>query len=245
MEKYAEQSLDVIKKNKLLSTEDFDDLVKIKDELNHTFAVSQVFRSRVEMEVSVLNDVKHPTPDAKYWQAIREQNVHFSELVSLSYEYRKTVQRVKIIEAEIDELKDKRERTHEKYEDKKIDAEIEINKIEIERINWVLLQMTKTAKDRIREVLNWHEIMEILKPLMKYSTDTYEDHQWVSYSLRFNKQLEAAMKTNAKIGSAEAGNLVGLHTTMERVFKERKQKESLSDPKCKQELGEGNHVTVP
>ena len=238
MEKYAEQSLDIIRQNKLLSTEDFDGLVEIKEELNHTFAVSQVFRSRVEMEVSVLNDVKHPTPDAKYWQSIREQNVHFGELVSLSYEYRKTIQKIKILEAEISALQDQKSRSKESYQDKLMDAEVEIKKIDIERTNWTLLQMTKTAKDRIREVLNWHEIMELLKPQMKYSIDTYEEHQWVSYRHRFKNQLQAVIDTKANVGSAEAGNMVGLYSTMERVTKEREQEKSLNDSNHKPELKE-------
>ena len=44
-----------------------------------------------EVPVSVLNDIKFPTPAAKYWQAMREQNVMFQELVMLSYEYRKNL----------------------------------------------------------------------------------------------------------------------------------------------------------
>jgi hypothetical protein len=41
------------------------------------------------MEVSVLDDVHFPTPDAKYWQSVREQSVHFSELIRLSFDYRR------------------------------------------------------------------------------------------------------------------------------------------------------------
>jgi len=92
-------ALDIIQESSILTTKDWESLFVIKDELKHTWETVQVFRTRTEMEVSVLQDLKHPTPDAKYWQAIREQNVMFTELVTLSYEYRKkAVELKKLIE---------------------------------------------------------------------------------------------------------------------------------------------------
>jgi hypothetical protein len=88
---YEVQSLSIINNSSILEKADLDKIIAIKDELNHTFLHSQVFRTRTEMEVSVLDDIHFPNPDSKYWQAMREQNVHFNELVSLSYEYRKNV----------------------------------------------------------------------------------------------------------------------------------------------------------
>ena len=37
-----------------------------------------------EMEISVLDIMKHPTSESRYWQSMREQNVIFQELVMLS-----------------------------------------------------------------------------------------------------------------------------------------------------------------
>lgn len=215
---YAEKSLKIIHDNEILSKIDLKSLSLIKDELQHNFKVGQLFRSRVEMEVSVLNDVKHPTADAKYWQSVREQMVHFDQLVGLSYEYRKNIQRIKILEVEIEELKLKKLPYSSSIENKKIDAEVEIKKIDIEKLKWILIQMSKTAKDRIREIINWHEIMELLKPHMKYSIDNYEDHQWASHKKRFDNQLNTAIKVGNNISSAEANNMVGLCATMDRVI---------------------------
>ena len=39
------------------------------------------------MKYSVLNDIKFPSWAAKFWQAVREQNVMFTNLVYLSCDY--------------------------------------------------------------------------------------------------------------------------------------------------------------
>ena len=220
---YIEQSLDIIQHNELLKEEDFKVVLEIKDELNHNFQTSQMFRSRVEMEISVLNDAKFPTPDSKYWQSVREQGVHFQELVMLSYEYRKLAQKQKIIQATMEEkeeiLANRKLEDAPDTEIRKLEAEIEMKKIDLEKNNFIALNHSKVAKDRIREVLSWHEIMEKLKPHMLHGADSYEDHQLASYNLRFKNQIEIAKATNAKMDPAEAANLLGQAHTSERVLK--------------------------
>ena len=220
---YVEQSLKIIEHNQLLKTKDFDKIVEIKQELNHNFHVGQMFRSRVEMEVSVLQDVKFPTPDSKYWQSVREQNVHFSELVMLSYEYRKTVQKIKTLSAQVAKFEKQMGELvatgPERFEVDELEAKIEMKKIDIEKFEFILLNQTRTARERIREVLSWHEIMEGLKPHMKHGIDTYEDHQMASYRQRFQNQIDVAKMTGAKLGPAEAANLIGQFETTSRVLK--------------------------
>jgi hypothetical protein len=176
------------------------------------------------MEVSVLNDLKHPTNDSKYWQAIREQNVHFSELVSLSYEYKKRVQEISIKKAdegllskEIKEMCFSGDAESVKFKLAKAIAGREIIKIDIEKMNWGLIQMTKTAINRVREIMCWQDILDKLKPVLRWSPDTYEDHQWASYKIRFNNELENSIKSGANTSSSEINNLIGLFTTMERI----------------------------
>jgi len=180
-----------------------------------------MFRSRVEMEISVLNDAKFPTADSKYWQSVREQGVHFEQLVMLSYEYRKAVQKIKILGARKKQLEyDLSKLTTESpdWEREKLEAEIEIKRIEVDRWNFILVGQLKTAKDRIREVLNWHDIMLQLRPSMMYGTDSYEDHQLQSYNMRFGRMLTAAQQTGANFGPAEAANLLGQKRTSDRVL---------------------------
>ncbi|GEM_PF-4783689 len=73
----------------LLSAEDFTFLKDHSDQFEKRFRTRSLFRSKFEMEASVLNEDVHPTPDSKYWQAIGEQNVHITELISLSYQSKK------------------------------------------------------------------------------------------------------------------------------------------------------------
>lgn len=221
IEEYVDHSLNIIKNNQLLKDEDFGCLVGIKEELNRNFAIGQMFRSRVEMEVSVLNDAKFPTPDAKYWQSIREQTVHFSELVGLSYEYRKTIQKIRILKATIKEFEAELSGEVLGYKIEKLEAKIELKRIDIERSEFALISMSKVAKNRIREILDWSDIMDKLVPHMKYSLYSYEDHQWGSYQKRFRNQIAAAKKTGAQVGAGEAINMMGLFHTMERVIQGR------------------------
>jgi len=64
----------------LLTQSDFESLVLLTGELQETFIKTQVHRTRTEMEVSVLNDLKHPTHASKYWQAMREQSSFYSRI---------------------------------------------------------------------------------------------------------------------------------------------------------------------
>src|SRR5210317_511650 len=92
----------------VLDKEDFQVLKNLKSELKDTWTKKQIFRTETEMRISVLQDGKHPTNASKYWQCIREQNVFFENLMSLSFNYRKNEVKIKkllrSIEQEQDEL---------------------------------------------------------------------------------------------------------------------------------------------
>ena len=157
----------------------------------------QVFRTETEMRISVLNDLKFPTNAAKYWQSVREQAVFYENLVTLSFDYRRNkVEKAKLIKA-ID------------YEE----GELERNllQIDLEEKQFRQLNMEQTAKDRMREIRLWSKLMEELDN-GKFDTDDVNDHQLVSYGLRFEQQM-------ANIGNAspsEKANLVGQYQTAMR-----------------------------
>ena len=86
------------------------DIVKIldlpeKENMRKAFTYSQVFRTDTEARMSVLNDIKFPTPASKYYQSLREMNVHQCELANLIYDYQDKEQDIEILEADIDQLK--------------------------------------------------------------------------------------------------------------------------------------------
>jgi hypothetical protein len=173
-ENYGKTALEIINQSTILSKEDLNTISDLKDELVDTFLYSQMFRTRTEMEISVLSDMKFPTPDAKYWQSQREQNVHFHELVMLSYEYRKNLVEIKKIKRELEKETD--------------DLERELKQIEIEKLTFISRNQERVAKDRIREIKEWHSIKERLIPKMNYSLKDCDEHQLLSYTKRFINQ---------------------------------------------------------
>lgn len=165
----------IIQSSNILIEKDLQDLQNLSTELKETFLKSQVFRTRTEMEVSVLNDIKFPTPASKYWQSVREQNVMFQELVMLSYEYRKNLIKIKKLARKIENETD--------------DLEKELLQIEKEKKTFILCNQEKTAKDRIRELKAWSEIKERESKAMDESQlSEIDNHQLISYTIRWIKQ---------------------------------------------------------
>jgi hypothetical protein len=173
-ERYAKSALDIIDQSSILTKKDLEVITELKEELAETFLRSQIWRTRTEMEVSVLNDMNFPTPDAKYWQCQREQNVHFHELVMLSYEYRKNLVEIRQLEKKM---------AVETDPDNK-----ELLAIDIERKKFISRTHERFAQDRIREIKEWHEIKEGLIPNLEYGMIDCGEHQLVSYTRRWIKQ---------------------------------------------------------
>jgi hypothetical protein len=196
-------SFNIIKQSNILEKNDFKTLYNLEDELQDVFLHSQIFRTKTEMEISVLNDIKHPTADSKYWQAMREQSVMFNELVMLSYEYRKN-------KVEIEKLK-------RQLNNEKDDLEKELIQIEIEKKQYISLNQERNAKDRIRELNEWHNIKIKLIPDMKYSRTDVNEHQLVSYTKKWINQLPGL-----EYGSpSEKANLIGQLDKGIKMCKER------------------------
>lgn len=159
----------------LLAQDDLNIVTRLKDELAVTLKRTQIHRTRTEMEVSVLNDTKFPTPASKYWQAMREQSVMFEELIALSFEYRKRLVEIKILE-----------RKHRGEQDR---LEKELLKIEIEKERYILSSQERVAKARIREIRDWSEIKARELALMNGEDTTDVDHhQLISYTKRWIQQ---------------------------------------------------------
>ena len=198
-------ALEIIKDAAILQEIDWQGLSNIKDELRHTWETVQVFRTRTEMEVSVLNDMKRPTPDAKYWQAVREQNVMFGELVNLSYEYRKKAVEIRKLQRDIAKETDELEK--------------ELKQIEIEQNEWYARNMERTAHDRIREILEWSVIKKELLPYMKYGDEDVNAHQLEAMIISFSAQ---ANLMNEHTPVADARNVIGLADMANKIVRPRR-----------------------
>lgn len=195
------QTLTVIQQSDFLPENDLEFIRNALPELQANWEKQQRFRTEVEMHISVLNDVKHPTRASKYWQAIREQGVFYSELVRASFEYRKNDIEIAKKSIELEGCTG--------VLDSKL-AQIELEELEYSRIN-----MAATAKDRMRELRLWQEILHDLDD-GSFDTIDVNTHQLVSYGQRFVQQ-EAMMGNSAS--PSERANLLGQLGTTTRIMK--------------------------
>ena len=189
-----ESPFEVINQARVLTTQEYGQLDALRDDLLQTWETVQIFRTRTEMDVSVLKDIRFATPDAKYWQAIREQNVQFQELVMLSFEYRRNSLEIR-----------KLERNQAKEED---EIEREIMQVDIDQKHFISRNMERTAKERLREVIEWSNIKKELKPCLKYGDQDVNAHQWEALRIRFERE---AKLVNQHTPPADARNILGLY----------------------------------
>jgi hypothetical protein len=186
----------------VLDTNDFKALVELKDELKDTWHKKQVFRTETEMRMSVLQDAKYPTKAAKYWQCVREQNVFFENLMSLSFDYRKNEVRIKRlkkkIENETDELK------REMYE------------IQLEEKLYGRANMELVAKDRMREINQWSQLKAEYND-GSFDTKNVNTHQAESYKLMLTNKVKTLTPGSSQ---PEVFNVVGQLHTLERLEKD-------------------------
>ena len=186
----------------VLDPNDFKNFVALKDELKDTWHKKQVFRTETEMRMSVLQDAKYPTKAAKYWQCVREQNVFFENLMSLSFDYRKNEVRIKKlkkkIENETDELK------REMYE------------IQLEEKLYGRANMELVAKDRMREINQWSQLKAEYDD-GSFDTKNVNTHQAESYKLMLTNKVKTLTPGSSQ---PEVFNVVGQLHTLERLEKD-------------------------
>ena len=165
------------------------------DECGDSWRKRQVFRTETEMRLSVLNDGKHPTPAAKYWQAVREQSVFFGNLMALSFEYRRNLVRLKHKE--------------QKLETEKNSFKRELLEIDIDEKRWIIEQQKQEAHHRIRELEHWSRIKAELDD-GSFDTKNPNTHQAESLPLRFEHDLTSLTPGTP---SSEVRNVLGLVKT--------------------------------
>jgi len=235
LDAFREENIDKLKN--ILQDNQIDVLNKIQKNLKLHYQTAQVFRTEVEMRFSVLNDGKYPTADAKYYQAVREQIVHFTNLVFLNYEYNADQIKLKNIKDMIKKhgLGIRRiRRDIERYKELKWDdldveeAGIKIDmlqnkidtlKVEIEKLIFIQMEREKTADNRWREVVTWEKLCMELIPRMKYSILSCEHHQPGSYARRMERQYQTMLKSGAKGSPSEAINITNQNDMIKKLMK--------------------------
>ena len=185
-------------------------------ELRDTWTKKQMFRTKTEMEFSVLNDAKYPTNAAKYWQCVREQNTHMENLMHLSFDYRKNEIEIKKLQKKLEEEKDELEK--------------EMIEVEIDQKTYSKANMQLVAGHRLREVTEWSNFKKI------YNDGTFDDKNVDTHQLLSYKKIMKNRQNTLTPGSSqpEVFNVLGQMQTIERVEEERKalghqQKKAISE----------------
>ena len=181
--------------SQLITKEDQQVYDQLLEECHNAWQKRQVYRTETEMRLSVLNDGKHPTPAAKYWQSVREQSVFFEQLMLLQFDYRRN--------------QVKRKKLAKEIEDESDTLEKELLQIDLEQLDWLIKSQKLDAHHRIRELEHWSRIKEELND-GSFDTKDPNTHQMVSLPKRFEHDFKS-ITAGASVG--EVRNAVGLHQT--------------------------------
>tara|TARA_R110001583_G_scaffold77270_2_gene210466 strand:- start:1118 stop:1807 length:690 start_codon:yes stop_codon:yes gene_type:complete len=201
----------------ILDPNDVKDFKALTEELRDTWTKKQVFRTETEMRFSVLNDMKYPTPAAKYWQCVREQNVYLENLMSLSFDYRRNEIKIKKLE--------------EKLLTEEDSLKKELFQIDIDEKNFAKASMQLTARDRMREIKLWSKLKK------EVDDGTFDKEDVNTHQLESYHKIMINRKDTLTAGSSqpEVFNVLGQLQTIERVKKERGQLENTKREALSQE----------
>jgi hypothetical protein len=186
-----------------LPADEANEILALAKDLKQSWETRQIFRTETEMRVGVLDDGRHPTKAAKYWQAVREQNGMLENLITLSFDMKRN--RLK---------RDRLLRDLETFTDDLDRAE---KQIDLEENAFQYLQMIQTAEDRTREIKTWSKIKQELNDGSFDNLDP-NTHQVESLHKRLQNR---ALTLNEHSDPTEVFNIMGQLQTMERLKEEK------------------------
>ena len=205
--------------NNILEPEDVSIFKEMTEELRDTWTKKQMFRTETEMRMSVLQDMKYPTKAAKYWQCVREQNVFLENLMSLSFDYRRTEVKIKRLQEKLD---------NESHPLKK-----ELIQIDIDEKIYNKASMQLVARDRMREIKLWSKFKKKFDD-GSFDTKDVNTHQLHSYHLTMKNKAETLTEGSSQ---PEVFNVLGQLQSIERIKKEQGQLQHETKDKLTHELG--------
>lgn len=190
----------------LLSPSALKDLQNLLPSIRHDWDVKPIFRTETEFRLCVLNDIHHPTPHAKYWQSVREQQVHFNELVMLVFDYKRKTVEIRKLERKMKSETD--------------DLELELLAIDLDQKRYEIELCDKVARERMREL---HQSDKIKKELLSIPNhgidiDDCEGREHLkSHTKRF---ITEWMNSGVNLDPGSAQNIIGKAQTGIRRCKE-------------------------
>ena len=185
----------------VLDTEDVSTFKELTSELRDTWTKKQVFRTETEMRMSVLQDAKYPTKASKYWQCVREQNVFLENLMSLSFDARRNVVKLKKLKQKLETEKDPIKR--------------ELCQIDIDEKTYSVANMQLVARDRMREIKLWSTLKKEFDD-GSFNTQDVNRHQLDSYAIIMKNKAETLTSGSSQ---PEVFNVLGQLQSIERVKK--------------------------
>ena len=198
--------------NNLLDPNDVKEFKEMTSELRDTWTKKQVFRTETEMRMSVLQDAKYPTKAAKYWQCVREQNVFLENLMTLSFDFRRTEVKIKRLQEKLDKEEDSLKR--------------ELLQIDIDEKVYGKASMQLVARDRMREIKLWSKFKKQFDD-GSFDTKDVNTHQLNSYHLTMKNKAETLTQGSSQ---PEVFNVLGQLQSIERIKKENGQIEATKKP---------------
>ena len=198
--------------NNILEPEDVSIFKEMTEELRDTWTKKQMFRTETEMQFSVLNDAKYPTKAAKYWQCVREQNVFLENLMSLSFDYRRTEVKIKRLQEKLNQEEDPIKR--------------ELLQIDLDEKVYSKASAQLVARDRMREIKLWSKFKKQFDD-GSFDTKDVNTHQLNSYHLTMKNKAETLTQGSSQ---PEVFNVLGQLQSIERIKKENGQIEATKKP---------------
>ena len=198
--------------NNILEPEDVSTFKAMTEELRDTWTKKQMFRTETEMSFSVLNDAKYPTKAAKYWQCVREQNVFLENLMTLSFDFRRTEVKIK--------------RLQEKLDNEENELKRELLQIDIDEKVYGKASMQLVARDRMREIKLWSKFKKQFDD-GSFDTKNVNTHQLNSYHLTMKNKAETLTQGSSQ---PEVFNVLGQLQSIQRIKKENGQIEATKKP---------------
>jgi hypothetical protein len=198
--------------NNILEPEDVSIFKEMTEELRDTWTKKQMFRTETEMSFSVLNDAKYPTKAAKYWQCVREQNVFLENLMSLSFDYRRTEVKIKRLQEKLNKEEDPLKK--------------ELLKIDLDEKIYSKASAQLVARDRMREIKLWSKFKKQFDD-GSFDTKDVNTHQLNSYHLIMKNKAETLTQGSSQ---PEVFNVLGQLQSIERIKKDNGQIEATKKP---------------
>ena len=145
---YAGLSIKKIQDVNVLSNDDSSFVVSIKNEIERCHNIHQKWRSEFIIRNAVLTQQKHPLNSSKYFQAIREELVFFSELVRHSLDYERCKLNKEKIQLRINAMGD----SEMERVDKKL-LQLDMLGLDVK-----MLEVKRDSRERVRELRIWEKV---------------------------------------------------------------------------------------